>query len=86
MSTRPVRPVRPVWRLPYTFPKQSLIETLNEIIAGTFRDNRDFQREILIQCRERGLCSFPQEDVNAWDASPQDITVIPQPQMERGKH
>ena len=83
---------KPVWRLPYTFPKQNLIEMLNEIIAGTFRSNTEsvftrnweFQREILIQCRERGLCSFSSPDINAHLVMPQEVVIIPQPEMQRG--
>ena len=91
MSTRPVRPV---WRLPYTFQKQNLIEMLNEIMAGTFRTNtetpftrnQNFLREVLIQCRERELCSFTAEDCNAHLVPAEGITIIPQPEIQRGKH
>ena len=86
---------RPVWRWPYTWPKQNLSEMLKEIIAGTFSSNTEsaftrnweMEREVLIQCRERGLCSFPAYDDNAHTVLREYFTLIPQPeQPQRGGH
>ena len=76
---------RPVWRWPYTWPRQNLSIMLGQIIDGSFSTNQDdgrlrsldMRREVLIQCRERGLCQFNGDDCNAHLVSAQDIMVIP---------
>jgi len=85
---------KPIWRWCYTWPKSNLLEMINEIIAGTFHTNTessftrniDARREILIQGREKGLCSFPLPDIDAHYVLPNEIVLIPQPEMQRGKH
>jgi hypothetical protein len=76
--------LKPVWRLPYTYPKQNLSEMLKEIVAGNSTLSIMMKREILIQCRERGLIQFSGEDKDAHVIPLQEITIIPQPEMNRG--
>lgn len=79
--------IKPVWRLPYTYPKQQVLEMVTEIIAGTFTHSIDIRREIIIQARERGLINFDGEDKDAYTLSIDKITLIPQPEIsQRSKH
>jgi len=81
-----IKKVRPVWRLPYSYPKQNLAEMFKEIQAGTYTGDFFMRREILIQCREKGIIQFTGEDKDAHTVPLQDITVIPQQENQRGGH
>ena len=79
--------IKPVWRLPYTYPKQQLSEMLKEIMATTSTLKADMRREILIQCKECGLVSYSCEDKDVHLNPISSIVIIPQPEMQqRGKH
>lgn len=78
---------RPVWRLPYTYPKQQISEMINEIMSGTFTLSIDMRREILIQARERGLINFNGEDRDAYSLTIDKVVIIPQLEIQqRSKH
>ena len=81
-----IKKVRPVWRLPYSYPKQNLYEMFKEIQTGTYAGDFFMRREILIQCREKGIIQFTGEDKDAHTFPFQDITVIPQQENQRGGH
>jgi hypothetical protein len=81
-----IKKVRPVWRLPYSYPKQNLAEMFKEIQAGTYTGDFFMRREILIQCREKGIIQFTGEDKDAHTVPLQDIIVIPQQENQRGGH
>jgi hypothetical protein len=81
-----IKKVRPVWRLPYSYPKQNLAEMFKEIQAGTYTSDFFMRREILIQCREKGIIQFTGEDKDAHIIPLEDIIVIPQPENQRGAH
>lgn len=84
-----VKKTKPVWRLPYSYPKQNLSEMFKEIQAGTYSGDFYMRREILIQCREKGIIQFNGEDKDAHIIPLQDIIVIPQPEKsenQRGAH
>ena len=81
-----IKKVRPVWRLPYSYPKQNLAEMFKEIQAGTYTSDFFMRREILIHCREKGIIQFTGEDKDAHIIPLEDIIVIPQPENQRGAH
>jgi hypothetical protein len=81
-----IKKTKPVWRLPYSYPKQNLSEMFKEIQAGTYTGDFFMRREILIQCREKGIIQFNGEDKDAHIVPLQDITVIPQQENQRGGH
>ena len=81
-----VKKTKPVWRLPYSYPKQNLAEMFKEIQAGTYSGDFYMRREIIIQCREKGIIQFNGEDKDAHIIPLEDILVIPQQENQRGGH
>jgi len=77
---------KPVWRLPYTYPKQQVSEMLKEIFDGTSTLKSDMRREILIQAKECGLIEYHWPDNDVHNMPFASIAHIPQPEIQRGKH
>lgn len=85
-EVKKVKKIKPVWRLPYSYPKQNLSEMFKEIQSGTYTGDFYMRREILIQCREKGIIQFNGEDKDAHTIPLQDITIIHQQENQRGGH
>ena len=78
----------PLWRQlgNFTYTKSALSEMLKEIVAGSFSKDYCAKRLVLVQSREKGLCQFEGKDEDAHLIAAKDITIIPQPEMQRGNH